>query len=55
MKNNSFNYLVSNMGQWYKITIKTNNKIIEICDSLKLLPFSVKRIGESFGTKQLRN
>lgn len=51
MKNNSFNYLVSNMGQWYKITIKTNNKIIEICDSLKLLPFSVKRIGESFGTK----
>lgn len=51
MKNNSFNYLISNMGQWYKITIKTNNKIIEICDSLKLLPFSVKRIGESFGTK----
>ena len=51
MKNNSFNYLISNMGQWYKITIKTNNKIIEICDSLKLLPFSVKRIGESFGAK----
>lgn len=51
MKNNSFNYLISNMGQWYKITIKTNNKIIEICDSLKLLPFSVKRIGESFATK----
>ena len=51
MKNNSFNYLISNMGQWYKITIKTNNKIIEICDSLKLLPFSVKRIGKSFGTK----
>ena len=43
--------MISNMGQWYKITIKTNNKIIEICDSLKLLPFSVKRIGESFGTK----
>ena len=45
-------YSISDMGQWYTITIKTKyNKIIEIRDSLKLLPFSVKRIGESFKTK----
>lgn len=51
MKNNSFNYSISNLGAWYRITIKVNEKIIEIRDSLKLLPFSVKQIGESFGTK----
>ena len=51
MPNNSFKYSISNMGQWYNIIIKTNNKFIEIRDSLKLLPFSVKRIGNSFKTK----
>lgn len=51
MPNNSFRYSISDMGQWYQIIIKHNNKIIEIRDSLKLLPFSIKRIGESFGTK----
>ncbi len=51
MHNNTFKYSISNMGQWYTIIIKVNNKIIEIRDSLKLLPFSVKRIGDSFATK----
>ena len=51
MKNNTFKYSISDRGQWYTITIKKNNHIIEIRDSLKLLPFSVKRIGESFKTK----
>ena len=51
MPNNSFTYSISSMGQWYRIVIKTKYKIIELRDSLKLLPFSVKRIGESFGTK----
>lgn len=51
MTNDSFNYSISNMGQWYRITIKTKGKIIEIRDSLKLIPFSVKTIGESFGTR----
>ena len=51
MKNNSFKYSISDRGQWYTIIIKKNNHFIEIRDSLKLLPFSVKRIGESFKTK----
>lgn len=51
MKNNTFKYSISNMGQWYSITVKIKGKYIEIRDSLKLLPFSVKRIGTSFGTK----
>lgn len=51
MKNNTFKYSISDRGQWYNIIIKVNNHFIEIRDSLKLLPFSVERIGESFGTK----
>lgn len=51
MPNNSFKYIISDMGQWYSITIKVHNHIIELRDSLKLLPFSVKEIGKSFGTK----
>lgn len=51
MKNKTFSYSISNMGQWYRILIKVNDHIIELRDSLKLLPFSVRRIGESFGTK----
>ena len=51
MYNNTFKYAISDMGQWYDITIKVRNHIIQMRDSLKLLPFSVKRIGESFQTK----
>lgn len=50
MDNKTFKYSISDKGQWYSIIIKVNNHIIEIRDSLKLLPFSVKRIGESFNT-----
>ena len=51
MKNNTFQYSISDMGQWYSIKIKVNDYMIEIRDSLKLLPFSVKEIGEAFKTK----
>lgn len=51
MPNNSFKYSISDKGMWYTIIIHTHGHFIEIRDSLKLLPFSVKKIGESFGTK----
>ena len=48
----SFQYSISDMGQWYRIIIKMNEYYyLEIRDSLKLLPFSVERIGKSFNTK----
>ena len=51
MKNNTFKYAISDRGAWYNIIIKVNDRFIEIRDSLKLLPFSVKDIGDSFKTK----
>lgn len=51
MKNNTFKCTISSMGQWYIVTVKVGEKIIEFRDSFKLLPFSVERIGESFKTK----
>lgn len=52
MKAKTFQYSISAMGQWYKILIKVSkDHVIEIRDSLKLLPFSVARIGKAFKTK----
>lgn len=51
MKNKTFMYSISDRGQWYSITIRDKNHWIVIRDSMKLLPFSVKKIGKSFGTK----
>lgn len=51
MENNSFEYTISNRGQWYTMRIKVDNYIIELRDSLKLLPFSVRSIGKAFNTK----
>ena len=51
MENNTIKYNIAAKGQWYTITVKVNNRYIEFRDSLKLLPFSVKKIGKSFGTK----
>lgn len=51
MPSRSFQYSISFMGMWYKIAIKTRNKIIEFRDSYKLLPFKLKKIGQSFKTK----
>lgn len=51
MCNSSVRYSISKMGQWYNIIFKVNEHFIEIRDSLKLLPYSVERIGKSFGTK----
>ena len=51
MANKSFKYSISAKGQWYSITIKINNKIIELRDSVKLMPFTLSQIGESFKTK----
>lgn len=52
MKKRTFTYSISDMGVWYKITIRTNTgKFIYLQDSYKLLPFKLERIGKSFNTK----
>ena len=48
---NEYKYFISDRGQWYYIVVKTNNGFIELRDSLKLLPFTVKQIGKGFNTK----
>lgn len=48
----SLKYIISAQGRWYNLVLKyNNNNTITIKDSLKLIPFSVKAIGKSFGTK----
>lgn len=51
MPRNTFSYSISAKGLWYKILIRLGYYFVEIRDSLKLMPFSVKDIGEGFKTK----
>lgn len=51
MPGGTIKYSISHMGQFYSITYHQGGRFIEFRDSLKLLPFSVKTIGESFQTK----
>ena len=51
MLNNELKYSISDKGMWYNIIFQCHNKKIEIRDSLKLLPFSVRELGKSFKTK----
>lgn len=51
MHSNTYKYSISDMGQWYTIRILLGRNMIEIRDSLKLLPFSVEVLGKGFNTK----
>lgn len=51
MTNGEFKYLISDMGAWYSITLRWANHYIIFRDSLKLLNFSVSKIGKDFNTK----
>lgn len=46
-----FSCNISEMGQWYTITLKHFNNVIEFRDSLKLLPFKLADVGKAFQTK----
>lgn len=51
LKYHEFTTSISDMGQWYKMVLKANRGYLEIRNSLKLMPKSLKAIGKSFGTK----
>ena len=53
IKDNTFTTLISDMGQFYQITVyfkKKNKKVhkVTFIDSLKIIPFSVEQIAKSF-------
>ena len=51
----TFKTLINDMGQFYSISIKwANGNICEFRDSFKKLPFSVKRIAESWGLEDTK-
>lgn len=51
----NFATLIDDMGIYYSITIKFENSvIIQINDSLKLLPFKVEQIAKDFGLSMLK-
>ena len=51
MRSKQFKTSISAMGQWYYIKIKYSHTLLEIRNSLKLMPSSLKAIGQSFKTK----
>lgn len=51
MKSRQFKTSISAMGQWYYIKVKWSHTLLEIRNSLKLMPASLRVIGESFQTK----
>ena len=51
LDNNEVIYSISDMGQWYTVEWKYHGHKITLKDSLKLLPFSLRKIGKDFKTK----
>lgn len=51
LANNEVIYCISSMGQWYTIEFKYRGHFYTLKDSLKLLPFALKKIGKDFKTK----
>lgn len=49
--NGECSYVIADTGQWYYIGFKIHNILIECRDSLKIMPFSLKQIGEAFCKK----
>ena len=48
----TFKAIITEMGQWFMITIKMKDGfILDLRDSLKLLPFSVDKLGKDFQLK----
>lgn len=51
LKDQELAYVISDRGMWYSITISVNGHFIQFRDSLKLLPFALRKLGKDFKTK----
>lgn len=49
--NKEFDVLITTQNKWYMIKIKYSNHTLTIYDSAKLMPMTLKEVGESFNTK----
>lgn len=49
--NNECVYIIADTGQWYYIAFKIRNILVEVRDSLKIMPFTLKQIGNAFCKK----
>lgn len=47
----SYKCLISNMGQWYSIKIRFDDRTIELRDSSKKIPTTIRKMGKDFNTK----
>lgn len=54
MQPNTFKYSISDMGQWYTMTVKTHRSLIEFRDSYKLIPLSVADMGKALTQNTVR-
>lgn len=52
LEDRQFSTLISDMGQYYSMTLMYNGSKITILDSMKVLPMSVENIAKSFGLNQ---
>lgn len=51
MNSKDFKCLISAQNRWYSVTVKHRNCTIEFRDSVKLMPFTLKQLGNAFKTK----
>lgn len=50
-----FKTLISDKGQFYSITVKTEtNKVVEFRDSLKVIPLSIEETAKAFGLEETK-
>ena len=55
MPTRTYRCTISDMGQWYTLTIKWKNKLVKFFDVLKILPFSVEEMQKAFSTKYTKS
>ena len=55
MEDGTYSLTISDFGLWYCMRCKVNDHVIEIRDSYKLMPFSLKEIGKAFQTKHRKS
>lgn len=51
LANRTYSYSIGRQGQWYAMRLGMHDHQVEIRDSLKLLPFALRKIGKDFKTK----